>query len=177
MTYWSFHPEPEDDIAKGDYTAAQFREAHRRIDRLADAAGNPNLRATLVLMYWTASPASGRNLDDYYPGGDVVDVIAWDTYNWGAPKGRYPSPSEIFDGQLAIAAAKGDAVGFGELGSPLVAGDDGRGRAAWLRDVGRYLQDNQIEFATSWNDIIGDYDTRLLDAPSTAAWRDVMSAG
>src|SRR3954470_20211879 len=51
-TYWSYWHEPEDNIARGQFTAADYRAAWRHIAALADASGKP-LRATLTLMGYT----------------------------------------------------------------------------------------------------------------------------
>lgn len=90
--YWVYYHEPEDNIAAGEFTAADYRAAWRRLRSLADKAGNPRLHATLVLMGWSLDPLSKRDWRDYYPGRDVIQVLGWDVYNLGWKKGRYDSP-------------------------------------------------------------------------------------
>src|SRR3954469_806551 len=90
-TYWTYKHEPEDDMERGAFTSAQYKAAWRHLAKIPDASGKP-LRATLILMGWTAKPQSGRNFADFYPGADVIDVLAWDCYAWGpndTPAGVY----------------------------------------------------------------------------------------
>ena len=65
-TWWSFWHEPEDNIEGGNFTAAQYRTAWRHVADLADAAHNQQLRATLILMCWSAEKGSHRDWRDYY---------------------------------------------------------------------------------------------------------------
>ena len=172
--WWSYYHEPEDQIAAGAFTAADYRAAWQRIASLADAAGNPDLHATLILMCYTLEASSGRSFADYYPGGTVIDTIAFDCYNQLASKGSYVSPTAQFAGVLAEAAATGKPWGIAEFGSQLVAGDNGSGRAAWLQASGAWLAAHNAAFVTYFDSpVAGEY--RLLDAPSQQAWRTVIT--
>ena len=51
--YWVYFHEPEDDVERGAFTAAEFVRAWVHIEALAEQAGNDRLRATVVLMCWT----------------------------------------------------------------------------------------------------------------------------
>jgi hypothetical protein len=84
--YWSFYHEPEDNIADGDFTAADYRAAFQRLAELAAKAGNPRLHATLILSGWTLDQRSKRTWTDYYPGSEAIDVVAWDIYNLESKK-------------------------------------------------------------------------------------------
>ena len=53
-TWWSYMPEPEDDIAQGQYSASAFRTAFARIAGISRRAANPRLISTLTLMAYTA---------------------------------------------------------------------------------------------------------------------------
>ena len=175
--YWTFYHEPEDNIARGEFTAADFRAAFRRLDQLADAAGNPRLKATPVLMHWSLEPASGRNWRDYYPGSDVADVLGWDVYNLSAKSGGHDSPARMFDKLVATSASVGKPYAVSEFGSLLVTGDDGTRRAQWLRDSVTYLRANNAVFVAYFDAIVpsNGADFRLHDAPSQAAWRWAVS--
>jgi Glycosyl hydrolase family 26 len=173
-TFWSYLAEPEDDIANGAYTAKQFRNAWVHIEKLAAATHNAQIRSTLTLMCYTLSRYSHRNWQDYYPGAAYVDVLGWDCYNWGAKKGNYAAPADIFAAAIQVSDEAGKPFGIAETGSVLI-GSDGSRRAAWLRDMGSYLKAEGAVFVCYFNVDIG-VDYRLRDLPSQAAWRHVNAS-
>ena len=66
--------------------------------------------------------------------------------------------------------------GIAETGSRLVPGDEsGEKRAAWLRNIGKWLSDRDATFVTYFDSVVGG-DFRLLDQPSKLAWRDVVDS-
>lgn len=170
--YWTFYHEPEDNMASGAFTSAQYRAAWRHLRALADAAHNPRLKATLVLMSWTLNPKSHRTFADYYPGRDVVQVLGWDAYNAGADKGVYAPAESVYGPAVAVSAREGLPFGIAETGSHLVAGDDGTGRAAWLRAGIAYLTAHHALWVAYFDHQWGTGDYRLRDAPSVRAWRE-----
>ncbi|MGW1060632.1 CBM96 family carbohydrate-binding protein [Micromonospora rubida] len=170
--YWVYYHEPEDNIRDGEFTAAEYRAAWQRLSALADAAGNPRLFATQVLMQWTLVPASGLDWRDYYPGDGVLDVLAWDIYNYDSAKGRYLAPATLVDPAVAVNRTVGLPIAVAELGSHIAAGDDGTARAVWVRAINQYLSQRgslwNLWFDLSWP--TGDY--RLRDPSGVSAWRD-----
>ena len=170
--YWVYYHEPEDNIAKGEFTAAEYRAAWRHLRALADRANNPRLYATLVLMSWSLDPESKRDWRDYYPGRDVIQVLGWDAYNLRWKEGVYESPETMYARVLAVSRQERLPFGVAETGSFLVRGDKGDKRAAWLRATVAYLKKYKAlwvaYFDLDWE--TGDY--RLLDDPSVQAWRD-----
>lgn len=178
--FWTFFHEPEDDIQAGRFTAAQYRDAYRRLDTLADKVGNPRLKTTTVWMCHSLRPGSGRDWHDYYPGGDVVDVLGWDCYNnrW-AQQGTYPSPETMLGDLVAVSKSVGKPWGMGEIGSLVAVGDDGTRRDPFLRSTVQYLRQNGAVFANYFDayrgQAVADPEYRLLDAPSAAAWRWAVS--
>jgi hypothetical protein len=173
--WWTYYHEPEDNIAKGEFTAAQYRDAWRHIANIAKANAPKNLKATLVLMDWSAFPNSGRNWRDYYPGSKYIDVLAWDGYNsHGLHPTRYYKPAEDYSRAVKVSKAAGKPFGFAEWGSELVKGDDGTGRARWMKQVARYFQKNGAVFAAYFDTpVVADY--QLTDRPSQKALHDIMS--
>jgi hypothetical protein len=171
--WWTYFHEPENDIESGSFTAAQFRQAWQRIAGLADAAGNPGLRATLILMGWTLEPGSGRNWRDFYPGRSYVDVLGWDLYNLSWRNGNYRPPADNFGRVVATSQAEGLPFGIAETGTPILGGDDGTARAAWLSATVDYLSAAGAEFVAyfdlDWPSAGIDY--RLRDAAGQAVWR------
>ncbi|WP_125611994.1 CBM96 family carbohydrate-binding protein [Actinomadura sp. WAC 06369] len=168
--YWVYYHEPEDNIADGHFTAADYRAAWRRLAGLADRADNPRLKATLVLMSWSLEPESRRNWRDYYPGRDVIDVLGWDTYNLA--KSRYQTPDEMYGKVLEVSAQEDLPFGVAETGAHLIPGDDGAKRAAWLRSMTRYLEQKNALWVAYFDLDWPTGDFRLLDAPSIKAWND-----
>lgn len=169
--YWTYFHEPENDVEKGAYTAAQFRAAWRRVATLAVRVHNPRLKATLVLMCWTLNPKSNRQFTDFYPGGDVVDALGWDCYNSGARSNQYTEPAAVFAPLIEKSRTLGKPWGIAETGSPRTAGDTGAGRAAWLRAVSLYLNDRAPLWVAYFDNQVTGGDYRLTDQPSRDVWR------
>ncbi|WP_229399222.1 hypothetical protein [Micromonospora okii] len=169
--YWSYFHEPEDDVERGSYTAAQYRAAWQRLAGLADTAGNARLRATLILMCWTLNPNSKRDFDDYWPGGDAIDVLGWDCYNSGGKFDRYTDPAQVFSPMIKKSRALGKPWGLAETGSVRIAGDSGTGRAAWIRAMSRYLDAQRPLWVAYYDYEVAGGDFRLTDEPSQQAWR------
>jgi len=173
--WWSYFHEPEDNVKSGDFTAQQWRDAFTRIAGLADAAGNPRLYNTVILMCWTLSPASGRNFADFMPGGGVVEAIGWDCYAHSSSP--YSNPDDLYRKAYTKTRELGLQFGVAETGAKLGA-DDGSGakRGQWLRSVGRWMLDRDAAFACYWDaQGVTGADYRLADDPSKQAWREVTT--
>ena len=177
--YWSYIHEPEPLILQGKFTADQYRKAWQRIDSFADAACRSNMHATLILTGWTTLPASKRDWRTYYPGADVIDVMAFDPYNGASnPTGvtGYPSAASMFDSVRKVAQEAGKPYGIAETGSTKVPKDvSGTQRAAWLAELAAYHRTNGAVFVTYFHSS-RDGEWRLLDGPSQTAWRAAVSS-
>lgn len=173
--WWVYYHEPEDDVERGEFTAEQWRAAFRHVATLAEAADNPRLHSTVVLMCWTLEHRSGRSFEDYFPGSDVVETIGWDCYSKASDERPYADPEDLYASAIAKSRSLGLDWGIAETAS-LKAPEDPTGdlRAAWLRDVGRYLSHEGASFVLYFDSVIGG-DFRLLDEPSQQAWRDVIA--
>jgi hypothetical protein len=178
--YWVYSHEPENDIERHQFAATDYRAAWSHIRKIQRSTGRMDMKATLVLMCYTLNPISHRNWRDYYPGGDVIDVMAWDCYNWGqdASKPFYAPAADLFHNAVALSASLGKPFGIAETASPRVSGDgSGYGRAAWLRSLAAYLSQKHALFVCYFDvQKPGSIDFRLTDAPSRAAWRAIVSA-
>jgi hypothetical protein len=173
--FWSYYHEPEDEVKRGEFTAEQFRQAFRRIVNIAAASCKSNLYPTLILMGWTAEPASKLDWRDWYPGSDYVSLLAWDPYNGAHGDATYyKSPSVLFDAVVEKSRLAGKPFGIAETGSARVPGDSsGTGRAEWLKKVASYLRWRGAVFATYYQSTRnGDFELR--DAPGVSAWRSAM---
>ncbi len=173
ITWWSYMPEPEDDIAHGKYSAASFRAAFARLAGFASATKNPQLRSTLTLMCYTLNSYSNRNWRDYYPGNAAVDVLAWDCYNWAGSRGYYAEPGTSFDKAIDLADSLGKDWAIAETGSTLVGADTGAKRAAWLLNLAKYADRNDAQFVTYFDTKLS-VDYRLRDTASQRAWKQAI---
>jgi len=75
--------EPEDNIARGQFSLSAFIDMQVRLADLIHATGRPELTHGIVLMGWTLDPRSGRDAESYYPPAvsSRVDYMGWDVYN------------------------------------------------------------------------------------------------
>lgn len=176
--YWSYMHEPEVKIRKGEFTAAQFRSAWIHIDRIADRVCKPNMYSTLILTQWTFDPLSGRNWRDYDAGKNVIDALAFDPYNeWRVPaKTTYTDVDDLLSPIAKAMKADGRPWGLAELGSRVMRGDNGVKRAAWLTEVGAFLQNNDASFATYFHTTYNGTSMRLDEQYSRRAWADLVAS-
>lgn len=183
LVFWNYYHEPETGVKAGQFTPRQFKRAFRHISRIAAQYCRPNLVPTLVLMGWTADPDSGKSVGykwqswrDFYPGRHYVSVVGWDPYNYATVKPpNYKSPREMFHYCVADARHVGKPWAIAEVGSALVAGDNGSGRAAWLHRVAKYTRKHDASFVTYFSSVGVVNDFRLTDTPSANAWRQIMN--
>ncbi len=167
--YYSYFHEPEAHIKHGQFTAAAYRAAWRHVAALADAARNPYLHATLILMAYDLIRSVHRNWKDYLPRGGVISVLAWDAYPVGSATNVHPQrtpPARFMGPAIAASRRVGLPFGFAEFGLSTA-----RGRAGWLTGVGKYLLRSGALFACLF-DGNREYPTlRLTDHASIAVWR------
>lgn len=178
---WVYQHEPEDDVSKTAFTAAEFRAAFAHLSTLAREVGNPRLQATLILQSYTLKPQSKRDWHEFYPGDAAVDIFGWDVYNRPNAELPYASPEQLMDGPSGVSASVGKRFAIGELGSILAPGDDGSKRADWLRGVGAYVKAHNTVFVAYFDvDFLrgqgGENDFRLRDPASLQAWREITRA-
>jgi len=175
--WWTYFHEPEDDINRGDFTAADYRAAWQHVWAISHETGvyKSNVKATLVLMDYTVNPASGRNWLDYYPGTDYVDVLSWDVYNF-KEKDADPANDETIQAHvarvpsLAVTQAAGKPYAISEIGYDYAAN-----RPAFLTGLANWARDNNAVFVSYFDEVGGLGDHRLADAGSQAVWRDAAS--
>lgn len=180
--YYSYIHEPEDNIAAGEFSAADYTAAWRRIVTLARASGSPaKLRATMILMQWTLNPASKRNWLDYYPADDVIDVFGWDFDGLAADAnhGNYPDNIYGFTQAPAIAALRNKPWLVAEFASARASADTyGARRAQWMTKQAH-------QFAVSGCRAVCLFDTAVNGLPATplstaeevAAWKALVTNG
>jgi hypothetical protein len=175
-TYWVYFHEPEDEVERGEFTASDFVEAWRRVASLADAAGNPRLHATVVLMCWTVNPRSDRDWRHFVAGADEVDVLAWDCYAHGSRGDTYVDPDTLLHPARRAADQLGVDWAVAELGALVADADAAQDRASWLEDVGAYATQHGARFVTYFDAPVGG-EFRLTDPPSMQAWSQLITGG
>lgn len=175
ITVWfGFWHEPEAQVAKGTFTAQQYRDATAHLAPVVDAAGGIS---TTILMEYTLQPASHRHWQDYY--SPAVDVIGWDAYNTGvkAADPVYKPVEKIMSGIVAVAQQTGKPFGIGEFGSTCIPSDpDCSRRAAWLAQLVTAFQTDGARYATYFDqkDTRTGTDFSLSDPPSAQVLRQLM---
>jgi hypothetical protein len=171
--YYSYYHEPEDNIADGEFTLADYKAAWARVAALAGAAHNPDLHSTLILMSWDLVKASGRDWKSYLPGGGIISTLGWDAYPVGSATNVNPQPTPPADFMgpcIAASNSVGLPYGFAEFGLSTAAG-----RPAWMTEVGNYLMSSGALFATVFNGV-GEYPTlQLTDQASQDVWKGFVA--
>jgi len=171
--YYTYYHEPEDNIAAGQFTLADYKAAWARVVKIARAAHNPYLHSTLILMSWDLDPYSHRHWKDYLPGGGIISTLGWDAYPVGSAENDNPQltpPSQFLGPVIAASKSVGLPYGFPEFGLSTA-----RGRPGWLTKVGNYIMHSGALFA-SYFDGNEQYPTlRLTDPASIAVWRGFVA--
>jgi hypothetical protein len=172
--YYTYYIEPEENIATGQFSLSGFKDAWAHVVKLADAAHNPYLHSTLILMGWDVSPSSHRNWKDYLPGGGIISTLGWDIYPLGsAQPNKNPQlqpPSQFLGPVIAASKSVGLPYGFAEFGLATASG-----RAGWLTSVGNYIMNSGALFATYFDGNSYNPALRLTDPASIAVWRGFVS--
>jgi len=172
--FWSYLHEPEDNVTRGEFSAAQYTAAWVHIAALARAAGNPQMRSTLILMCWTLAANSGLDWRNYYAGPQAVSMVAFDCYNHGWRQGNYTEPAKMFRDVTAWSNSYQIPWGIAEVGSVKMSWDStGESRATWLHSIGAWLSGRAV--FVNYFDVSKRTDYRLTDTPSKQAWRQVVA--
>lgn len=112
----------------------------------------------------------------------VGDGVGIDCYadSWAT---SYPDPEAFLRLPFELAEGAGRRLWLPELGSVLLGGDTGAGRAAWIRDVMTLLRERGCAGAAWWCALgkpgkggeVRDF--HLSDQPSADAWREAIDGG
>ncbi len=165
--YLAFHHEPENDPAAG--SPASYVAAWRHYVEVYRAAGVTNVQWTWIMMADSFNNG-GTRAASYYPGDDMINVVAADGYNWqGVRPGAGRSFAEVFAGMHTFAVAHGKPAIVAEVGMSAQSG-----RPAWITAA--------QATATSWPELRATlwYDARDFvigaDAvPALRAWAGASS--
>jgi hypothetical protein len=175
--YYSYYHEPEDNIAEGQFSLTAYKAAWARVVALADAADNPYLHSTLILMAYDLKPGAHRDWKNYLPSGHIISVLGWDAYPVGTGGGRFvpqlTPPAQFMGPAIAASKSAGLPYGFAEFGLSVPTG-----RPAWLTEVGNYLLHSGALFGSLFNStIVTNGRTMDLagDPPAIAVWRHFVA--
>jgi hypothetical protein len=124
----------------------------------------------------TSRAPNDNRMERYYPGDDVVDVLALSGYNWGAtrPYIGWRSFEEIFDTAYERITALGDQqpLWLAEIASS----DEGGDKAAWVRDMFASTAFPRLEMVV-WFDEDKEADWRVTSHPEVVqAFRDALDS-
>ncbi len=146
--------------------------AWRHMAALFDEEGATNVR-------WVFSPnvtdeprVASNRMELYYPGDDVVDVLALDGYNWGTtrPWTEWRAFEEVFaSGYARLTALGPQPVWFAEIASSTDGGD----KAGWVRAMLDSTAFARLQ-AIVWFDEHKEADWRMVADPRVA---DAFRAG
>lgn len=121
-------------VRRGEYTAAQYRQAFARLAGIVHGVGKPRVYVTSILTTYTFNHLTpGCTPDDMWPGDGVVDVLAVDGYGQSQ---RY-DPVTIFETARQFAKSKGVAWGIAETGAQEDPSDP-TALATWMHAVADY---------------------------------------
>ncbi|HEY3504045.1 MAG TPA: endoglucanase [Actinocatenispora sp.] len=181
--FLTIHHEPENDVVErpgSGYTAANYAAMYRHVVQRLRADGVTN--AVFVMDYmaypkWAMAPWH----DDLYPGDDVVDWIAWDTYAYSSPGYGYGDFGEmvnrggtpedlVLSGMYPLSTWPGFYTWASKTfpDKPLMLGEWGvwagsdRGHKSWFfDDVGTSIGDFPRLKALVYFDTPGERDSRV----------------
>ena len=131
---FSFHHEPE-----GEGSASDFIAAYRHVRDVFQTAGVTN-----VTYAWTMSASSFKSTTaaNFYPGDDVVDVVASDGYNWYACPGKsdpWRSFTDVFAAFHAFGQQHRKPMIIAEWGGHEDPATPGR-KATWIDETSTQLK-------------------------------------
>ena len=155
----------------GDPTA--FRAAWRRVAEIFAHEGADNVRWVFGPNVTDEPRTEANRLEHYYPGDDVVDLLALSGYNWGdtKPDIGWRSFEEVFRSGYDRLTALGDQdIWLAEIASA----EDGGDKSAWVREMFQTTRFPAIG-AIVWFDEDKEADWRLRSRPEvTQAFREAL---
>jgi hypothetical protein len=171
-----FHHEPYDESINERWgTPADFVAAYRRVVSIFRQEGAANVAFVLVLTSWDYTQ---DRADAFYPGGDVIDWIAADPYNWHQRDGRWDSLADVTRDFYEWGSRTGKPLMLAEWGSTEDPADPGR-KAAWFAEAAQTLAAwPNIKAAVYFNNLHDGYDWRIdTSAAALDAFRRLANSG
>jgi len=162
---------------------ANYKAAYRKF---FDAFRSAGIDETQVRFAWApngwTSPGCG-SLKDYYPGGDIVDIIAISAYNFGTcvPKARYETPAQAFDPYLneiraTIPGATAKPFMIAQTASPKPS--CGGDQSGWTRTMIEHLANDPNVVGFVWFNYLKETEWRVWAGSSLSpGWTQGVDAG
>jgi hypothetical protein len=145
-TYVTFQHEPEAAVNNGEGSQADYIAAWRNWVSVFRAEGATNVSFMFITTAfgYTVKTTDRRYVPAWYPGDDVVDVIAVDAYNWFTCRATVKNPwntlAQLITGQRAFGQAHPTKplwlAEFASVEDPALPGR----RAQWLSDAESLFQ-------------------------------------
>ncbi len=156
-------PEMNGDWVPWNGDPEALRKAWRRMAAIFAEEGAENVRWVFGPNVTDEPRVETNRMERYYPGHDVVDVLAMSGFNWGEtrPAIGWRSFEQVFErGYERLAALGPQHVWLAEIASSDAGGD----KAAWVRDM--FLSDAfpRLE-AIVWFDEDKEADWRITSSP------------
>lgn len=158
-TFLAWH-EPEDQIAAGSFTLAQWKNCQNRLGQLVHATGRSELKTAICLRgpatFTTPSPYGVEGTTFWDPGFTAnIDVIGFDPYmnvdNTGSSAYRQMSQKIGQAQSMAWAAEHGKPVAWTEYGCFDPDGPPSTRKAAWLDNAWEYAKANNLLYVCYFN--------------------------
>ena len=166
----TFFHEPEDDIAHGAFTFAQYRAAWTRFSKIANANKPANVRTAMILMHGTFRNTGyyGHPWQDYVVPG-TFEVLGADVYQFLTP--HVATATEVVKPQIDAARSLGIPFAIMELGTRPTSPD----RAQFLRDVITLVQGRALMVLAyeSYRGTGGPWNIIDVAPDAEAVWRAV----
>lgn len=132
--------EPEDNIANGEFSLAEWKAANNHLGALVHAKGRAELRTAICLMgSWTFNPASPYYTTEYWDAGfsSAIDYIGLDPYNSNSSFTKFSNDANLARA-MNWAALHQKQVILPEFGCIDDPGGDPSKKVAWINDAYQY---------------------------------------
>lgn len=145
--------------------SGDFIAAYRHVHDVVESTGATNISWVWNpnVPYWGSTP-----LDQLYPGGGYVDVVALDGYNWGTSQSwsSWQEPEALFGEGIAQLRrlAPGKPIIIAETASSEVGGSKPR----WIENLFSYVSAQQDVVALVWFHIDKEADWRINSTEASA---------
>ena len=150
---------------------ALYKQAWARMHTIFRICGASNVKWVFspITEDWPLEP--GNRFERYYPGRELVDVLALDGYNWGSTKPRFGGwrsfRTTFSDAYRRLSRRGPQPIWIAEVGSATEGGD----KAQWVRDMFRTAAKMRRLRVIIWMDTVdereGDWRVR---SPYDVTW-------
>ena len=174
LVYIRPFPEMNGEWVSWNGDPATFRRAWRRVAGIFTAEGASNVRWVFGPNVTDEPRSEANRMEHYYPGHDVVDVLALSGFNWGEtrPDIGWRSFEQVFErGYARLTELGPQPVWLAEIASSELGGD----KAAWVRDMFASTTFARLQ-AIIWFDEDKEADWRVTSSPEVvAAFREALA--